>query len=346
MLYAYPQCYVFVTGNQVNKCYRAMSGLRQFPKCQSHWAMVGRQSFGSPDEDFTFNSLIRRLEESRSIPEDPQSTARQGAPWVIPESTDDNSALDDTIDEYYTEYDAPLEGLDQHRPWAGLPSALRAGVGGRDAANRGGNRGGRASRYHERSRPYDAIVEGLQDRLQAESRAAAAAAATAGPRSTNPSGIPGRVTKRPSPNAAERARRRALERNMLGVPFLSTSDSEFATPTPGIAASNSIRHSSSYRGRQSPSRFPRFERNLRDKLRSGRYDEDAIRYYLDMASQYGVSRGYPPEFGNLDAMLSDDARPVPEGTIGRKWTPTKVLGSGSYGEVILWQRITSSGTVS
>ena len=341
-LYVYPHFYVFVTGNEINKYYRTISELCQLPNNQRHSAMVGRQSSRRSNEAFNLNSLRRRLEDvgrPRPILEDPHPTARKVAPWVIPDSDDDNMALDDIEEDNYPEDDAPFEDPDPYEPLAELPRVLRAGVRGSPAAaNRGGNRGTGALRYFGRPRPYDAIVEGLQDRLQAEVRNEAAAVA-AGRRVASRPALPGRVEKRPSPTAAERARRKALEQNVRGIPFASTSDSSSESPALNSGRPVSI-------GRPRRGHYPRFEWNLRDKLQSGKYDEEALRYYFDLISRSDGTNGQAPDFSDLRAILSNEARPGPEGMVRQEWTPMKVLGAGTYGEVILWQRITNIGMVS
>ncbi|SLM33581.1 Serine/threonine/dual specificity protein kinase, catalytic domain [Lasallia pustulata] len=252
-------------------------------------------------------------------------------------------AVDNIGEDDYARDDEPVDVTDQYRPLAELPRALRAGFGGRQGNDRGDNGGSGALRNFGRPRPYDAVIEGLQARLQAELRAEGAAAAGR-PRGTLRQGLPGRVTRRPNPTAAERARRRLLERNIRGIPILSKDDSEPRMLSSGDVPSINLRRSDLDRNRPLRSPFPRFEKNLLDMLQFGNFDEDAIRYYLSMISQSGSSHGYPPEFGNLDVILANDARPNPEGIVRQQWTPTKVLGSGSYGEVILWQRITNFAT--
>ena len=263
---------------------------------------------------------------------------------MVPESADDDTAVDDIGEDDYARDDEPVDVSDQYRPLAELPRALRTGFGGRQGSDRGGNGGSGALRNFGRPRPYDAIIEGLPDRLQAELRAEGAAAA-GHPRGTIRQGLPGRVTRRPNPTAAERARRRVLERNIRGIPFLSKNDSEPPVLSSGDVPSINLRH---YLDPNRPLRspFPRFEKNLLNILQFGNFDKDAIRYYLSMISQSGSSHGYPPEFGNLDVILANDARPKSEGIVRQQWTPTKILGSGSYGEVILWQRVTNFAMVS
>lgn len=251
-------------------------------------------------------SLRQRLEDigrSKPIVENPQPTTRERPSWVVPEPTDDNEALADVEEDNYAKIDAPLEGPSQGRILAELPSILRAGVGGRQpAAHRGGNRGRN--------------------------------------RGTRP-GLPGRVLKPPSPSAAERARRRALERSIHGIHFPTTAPA----PNPWRRASSNSRQSTSQPDRGPPSPYPRFERALQGRLQSGRYDQEAIRYYLGLASRPEVTHRYPNQLGDLNDILSNDARPSSGATVRQEWTPTKVLGSGSYGEVILWERITATATV-
>ena len=296
--------------------------------------MVSKKSSISSNGAFSLNSLGRRLQLLEPTLEDLQSTARNGASWVIPESDDDDAAIDAD--------DAPIERPNRTSELARVPSVLRAGAG------RGSNRSRGALHYLRRPRPYNAIIEELQDRLHAELRAKRDGAA--GPLVSDRPLVPGRVRKRPSPTAAERARRRAIERNIRGVANPPRDDGrpeDEALTVEGAASINS-RQSRSDRVGPPPARFARFERVLRDELRTGDYDEEAIRYYLDLISQhdghyYGGSR--TAEFSDLDIILADDARPGPEGQIRRDWKPMKTLGKGSYGEVMLWQRITRIGMV-
>lgn len=271
--------------------------------------MVGRQSSGTSDGGVGLGSLRQRLEDvgrSKPIADNRQPTTRERPSWVVPELGDNNEVLDDVEEENYVRDDAPLKGPGRSRPLAELPSILRAGVGGRQlATHRGGNRGGNRG-----NRPA----------------------------------LPGRVLKPPSPSAAERARRRALERSIYGV-LLPTTELMAPAPNPRRIASSNGRQSTSQPDRGPSSPFPRFERDLQRRLRSGRYDQEAIRYYLDLASRPAFTHSYPQEFGDLNDILLNDARPSAEGMVRQQWSPTKVLGSGSYGEVILWQRVTAPGRV-
>lgn len=276
--------------------------------------MAGKHSSIRSYEGINLRPLRQQTENVgrlRPIPEDSQFAARGGPSWVVPEPADDNEALDNIEEEKYGEDNAPFEGPTQDKPLPELPRGLRAGVGGR-----------------------------LQADLEAE-----AATAAAGPRATGRPAPPSRVLRRPSESAAARARLRAFERNVRGVPVPATENPEAPAPDPGRVAPMNVRQSSSRRDHLRPSRYPRFETSLLKRLLSGRYDPDAIRYYLGLSSQSAGSRRFTREFGDLSAVLKNDARPSEEGTVRQEWTPTKVLGAGSYGEVILWQRTTGSEMV-
>lgn len=95
--------------------------------------------------------------------------------------------------------------------------------------------------------------------------------------------------------------------------------------------------------RKAPALPPRFERALWKRFREG-FPEPVIRFYLEQLTQNDDPTPLGSNF--LGEILKDEAISFHEGQPRQTWTAKKTLGSGAFGDVVLWERQRGIGQVS
>ncbi|KAI9881556.1 MAG: hypothetical protein M1830_000120 [Pleopsidium flavum] len=306
--------------------------------------MVGQQSDNGSRRPFGASTLRRALYDVERRAKnwrgnDPQPVRRSRAGWVVPAQRNDSGEGQVDDDEGFEAFGLP--------PDYGLPPAQigRNVVGPRVPSGTGiRNRitsalGTRNRRLARRDTPrqidstYEQAIRGLGGRQDADPfgdmgmGGALLADIPLGSGLFRGQQQSNRIRKRTG-QVGDRRRAEELERQFQG-----------ARPTPGGLVHRAGSRRGPYRPRAAAIP-PGLEQSLWSNIRDG-YPEDAVRYYLEQLTQQDAPG--PSEPNSLGEILKDDAISLQEGQPRQTWTAKRTLGSGGFGDVILWQRQRGAG---